>query len=131
MMKICINRGKIIILNCLIFGIVTGAVNTVIAEEVIKKTASVPGLTIEQVHTYKPNKEEFDQAVQDRLGRMHDGDYSAFQSPAREPTLTIQTETSVFIGIKGFGYGGGKFYERQYFASEHALEEFLEGIEWP
>jgi hypothetical protein len=91
------------------------------ADETIVQTISLPGASLNQKLTYSPSKAQFIKARDERLERMKKNDFSAFQSPMGDPTVTIETTATKGVAWRGVGLESGRTYSCTYTASDDAL----------
>ena len=93
--------------------------------ETTVREATLPGVSLKQKITYHPDRKGYEEARDERLSRMLQGDGSAFQSPSSEPYKVIRTEAGVGFGIRGFGVSKGSSITHTQTASSEALSEFI------
>ena len=109
------NRGLVTVI------VLVTTLNWSFAEEVVTRSHSLPGASLEQELTYSTSKADFEKTRDAFLKRMRAGDPSAMQNPEGVPQVTIKTTADVGVTYRGVGLSKGKMYTCTYTASEDAL----------
>lgn len=92
-----------------------------VAEDAIVRSVNLPGASLSQELTYSPSRSAFQKSRDERLKRMRGGDYSAFRTPADDPTVVVKTTATKDIRWRGVGLEAGRTYTCTYRAAEDAL----------
>lgn len=104
-----------------------------IGEEIVNRSVSLPGATMEQKVIYHPTEAEYLEARATRLQALKDGDPSAMVNPTDGPWMIVETTAMVGIEIgvdfPGLSVGSigameGRTHLRRITAAEDALFRF-------
>ena len=109
-------------------GTALGSASAALAEEVIVQEGKLPGAEIRQMRTYEPNKAEFDKQRDETLQQLRNKNWEAFQSPANEATVEVETEAKTGLSWKGFGASRGRVLRRSSGAAGEALRIYMDEL---
>jgi hypothetical protein len=98
--------------------------SSVLAEETIRTTISLPGASLEQEVTYSTTKSDYESVRDGILKRLKEGDPTAMVNPTDGPWMKAETTAMIGLEVKGVGVSQGKVHKRQISAAEEAFYIF-------
>jgi hypothetical protein len=105
----------VIFVSCIFF------CSSVMADETVNRTITLPGAEADQAVIFHPSEKEYNSAREQRLRLLEAKDPSGCVNSQDGPWMQVQTTAKIGFSIKGVGVLEGKTHVRQVSAAEEAL----------